>query len=134
MPPSWLWVVAMAFLCLALVCALVICIDLWRGRRQPMTVMNAVWPITALYFGPVGLLLYWTLGRAPARAQQQKMQMEMAMPKEHGQGQPPKEKPFWQRVFISDSHCGAGCTLGDIIGEWVIFLAGITILGSMLWP
>ena len=28
-----------------------------------------------------------------------------------------KEKPFWQTTFVGVTHCGAGCTLGDIIAE-----------------
>jgi hypothetical protein len=42
-------------------------------RRQPMGVMNFVFPITALYFGPLAVALYWRWGRtaratAPAMA------------------------------------------------------------------
>jgi hypothetical protein len=41
----------------------------WRGhrRRQPMGVMNAVYPITALYFGPLALAFYWRWARAARR-------------------------------------------------------------------
>lgn len=134
MPPFWLWVLALVFLCVAALCALVIVLDVLLGHRQPMAVMNVVWPVTALYFGPVALLAYWKLGRAQPRMGRdmaKAMQMEMAKPQHQAHG---AEKPFWQRVFVSDSHCGAGCTLGDIIGEWLIFLAGITLLGQMLWP
>ena len=38
------------------------------------------------------------------------------------------EKPFWQTVFVATSHCGAGCTLGDLIGESAIFILGFTAL------
>jgi Domain of unknown function (DUF4396) len=31
------------------------------------------------------------------------------------------------------THCGAGCTLGDIIGEWLVFALALTIVGSSLW-
>ncbi len=44
-----------------------------------------------------------------------------------------EEKPFWQKVFVSVCYCGGGCTLGDIIGEWGIFLLGFTIASSSLW-
>ena len=27
---------------------------------------------------------------------------------------------LWQ-VSLSDSHCGAGCVLGDIAGEWIVW-------------
>jgi hypothetical protein len=32
------------------------------------------------------------------------------------------------------SHCGAGCTLGDITAAFLIFLVGIEIAGRALWP
>lgn len=34
-----------------------------RGHRQRMAVMEAVWPVNALYFGPVGLWAYRRFGR-----------------------------------------------------------------------
>ena len=36
-------------------------------------------------------------------------------------------------MLVGDSHCGAGCTLGDFIGEWIVFLTGFTVAGSVLW-
>ncbi len=41
-----------------------------------------------------------------------------------------KDKPFWMTTFVGATHCGAGCTLGDIIAEFVIFFTGLTIAGS----
>ncbi len=32
------------------------------------------------------------------------------------------------------SHCGAGCTLGDILGGFIVLAAGLTISGLALWP
>ncbi len=46
----------------------------------------------------------------------------------------PPERPFWQTVSIAVSHCGGGCTLGDIIAEWGVFWLGLTIAGIALWP
>jgi hypothetical protein len=43
-------------------------------------------------------------------------------------------RPFWQTVFLADTHCGAGCTLGDIAAEWVVFLTAFTIAGAAIWP
>lgn len=45
----------------------------------------------------------------------------------------PPAKPGWATTSVGVSHCGAGCTLGDIIAETVIFLLGITIAGRALW-
>ncbi len=35
-------------------------------------------------------------------------------------------------VGIGVSHCGAGCTLGDIIGAWLVFAIGWKLLGLAL--
>lgn len=37
-------------------------------------------------------------------------------------------------IFVATSHCGGGCTLGDIIAEFGIFFLGIIIAGIALWP
>jgi Domain of unknown function (DUF4396) len=68
MAPAWLTVVAWTSLSICFACAAVIGYDIAVSRhRQPMAVMNAVYPITALYFGPIGLWFYWRWGRVPAR-------------------------------------------------------------------
>ena len=84
---------------------------------QKMVIMNFVWPITALYFGPFSLWTYFTFGR------------EKSSQRDHAAH---REKPFWQQVWVGTTHCGAGCTLGDIIAEFAIFAAGVTLFGSML--
>lgn len=42
------------------------------------------------------------------------------------------KRPHWQSVTLSTLHCGAGCTLADLIGEWFLYFVAITILGSTL--
>ena len=44
-----------------------------------------------------------------------------------------RRKPFGKSVFISTTHCAAGCVLGDIIGAPIVFWAGWTLLGSQLY-
>ena len=36
--------------------ALIIAVDLVAGHKQSMWIMNWVWPITALYAGPLGVV------------------------------------------------------------------------------
>lgn len=48
--------------------------------------------------------------------------MGMAMP----------HRPRWQSVVLSTLHCGAGCTLADLIGEWALFLFPVAVAGSRL--
>jgi hypothetical protein len=116
--PVWLQGLAIASLILGFGSAVVIGIDLSR-RPQPMAIMNAVWPITALYFGPIAVWWYWTLGRAmPSRG---------SAHHEHR-----RKRPFWQTIIVEATHCGAGCTLGDVIAEFAIYFTRFSIRGSGL--
>ena len=58
MAPVWLTVIAWVYLSICFCCAGIIACDMiFNHRRQPMGVMNFVFPITALYFGPLALAL-----------------------------------------------------------------------------
>jgi hypothetical protein len=99
----------------------VIVFDIYGRRlRQPMRVMEAVWPIIALFLGPLGWFAYARLGR----------------PRNTGSSGRSEEAEFaaWQGVAVSATHCGAGCALGDIIAEWAVFGAALTIAGATIWP
>ena len=114
MPPTWLTVVAWVSLAAGFASAGAVVYDVYgRGLRQPMRVMEVVWPITALYLGPLGWLAYARLGRPRKQ--------------EH-------EEPEWHGFAISAFHCGAGCAVGDVIGEWAVFAGSFTIAGAALWP
>jgi hypothetical protein len=125
--PIWLFVLAWVSLGVAFACALAIVIDLLTGHRQHMWIMNLVWPITALYAGPPALLAYFKIGRLSSH---HRMQAE----KQRGEQPSAQRKPFWQMVAVGDSHCGAGCTLGDIAGGWIVFFGAFEIAGLSLWP
>jgi hypothetical protein len=108
-----------------IVCAVVIAVDEVR-RPQAMGVMNVVWPVTALYFGVFAVWAYFVLGRKSTRAAVQSMG-EMKMDgKSHAQ-------PTMAEVAVGTSHCGAGCAIADVVSEFWIAAAGITLLGSALW-
>ncbi|WP_425264254.1 DUF4396 domain-containing protein [Streptomyces bungoensis] len=50
------------------------------------------------------------------------------------QGEPDPEKlPGWVTSAKTISHCGAGCVLGDIAGEWLVRASGLTIAGKPLY-
>lgn len=124
MPPLWLAVLAWCALALGCGCACWIVADTYgRGYRQPMRIMEAVWPITALYFGPAAVWAYVRFGRPLAPRWQH----------DNGRSGAP-DKPRWAGVAVDVSHCGAGCTLGDIIAEFVVFGIGASIAGMALWP
>jgi len=123
MPPPWLVTVSWAALGVAFACALLVLADVYlRGHRQRMPIMEAVWPVTALYAGPVAVWAYWRFGRP----------MSPRWQREHDRDEAPA-KPRWATVAVGVSHCGAGCTLGDIIAESTVFTLGLTIAGSTLW-
>ncbi len=120
MPPTWLTVVAWASLALAFATSGAIVYDIFgRGHRQRMAVMDVVWPVTALYFGPLTWLAYrrWGVVNSP------RFQAESGREPDYGE-------PV--SVAIGVSHCGAGCTLGDIIGAWLVLVVGWELLGLAL--
>jgi hypothetical protein len=124
--PGWLARIAPISLALAALCAMAIAIDILARRRQVMPVMNLVWPITALYLGPIGLWAYWTMGRPDALPKP-----HAGMPgMDHATAVHARSKPFWQSVFVATSHCGAGCVVGDLIGEALVAGMGLVWFGS----
>jgi hypothetical protein len=40
--------------------------------------------------------------------------------------------PRWNVLSKAVSHCGAGCTLGDIGAEWLVFALALTVGGKAL--
>lgn len=43
-------------------------------------------------------------------------------------------RPMWATVTVGGMHCGAGCVLGDLVGEWLVFGTGAKINGADIWP
>lgn len=109
------WLIVIAWICLigAFVCCALITIDVLRNR-QHMMVMNFVWPITALYAGPLALWGYFRFGRLSTR----RMIMQA---RQRGAENPGMKKPAPAIYAIATTHCGSGCALGDIIAEWSIY-------------
>ncbi|MWV26370.1 DUF4396 domain-containing protein [Aurantiacibacter rhizosphaerae] len=89
----WVETVAIALLSLGVVCALIMA---WEMQRHPpkMAVMRFVWPLCALFSGP---LLIWFYRRYA--------------------GPDAEDAPFAAKVAKGTLHCGAGCSLADLICE-----------------
>jgi branched-subunit amino acid transport protein len=113
MVPVWLHVLSVAYLLLGAISAAVISADLF-WHPQHMWIMNVVWPVTALFGTGWILWHYFIYGRgepqedacghaATSRAAQQ------------------DADTFPVMVANGTPHCGAGCTLGDIVAEWLVF-------------
>ena len=120
MAPTWFEILAWVALGLGFASALVIVADVVvLGNWQDMPIMNLAFPLTALYLGPIALWAYFARGRRMSR---KRMSMHMA-----GMTEGPRDSA-WQ-VSLSDSHCGAGCALGDVAGEWIVW-ATAWMIGS----
>ena len=109
-----------------MISALVILVDIFKNP-QLMKIMNIVWVINGLYLGPFSIGAYWVMGRV-------------------------KGKHFLNGVTITTiqkiiircigiSLCGKvflfplvivqeDASLGDAIGVPIVFLTGLTIMGS----
>ena len=112
--PNWLIIVAWISVVLGIATAATIAADVLR-HPQRMPIMNIVWPVTGLYFPVLGWWLYRALSRPKGAA------------KLDG------EQPHWKGIFLSATHCGSGCVLGDIIGAPIVFTFGWTLLGRPLY-
>ncbi|SHF03120.1 protein of unknown function [Loktanella atrilutea] len=78
----------------------------WDLRRQPiMSLMKAVWTLTVIYSGPLGLLIYWLTGRRQIA-----------------------DDRLWRRGFRSVAHCYSGCGAGEIVG--VLIAVGLFAAGN----
>ncbi|WP_101570522.1 MULTISPECIES: DUF4396 domain-containing protein [unclassified Alistipes] len=131
--------IAVFFVCSGIVSALVIASDL-HSRKQSMKIMNSVWILTGLWGGFIALWAYFRFGRAKRSAPvAAPMRMEAPdagsmpmgnkaetrMPMDMG-----RDRPKWQSVVLSTLHCGAGCTLADLIGESFLYFVPVAIGGS----
>ena len=117
--------IAWVSIAVAFACALWIAMD-EIGHPQAMGIMNIVWPVTALYFSVFAVWAYYRLGRKKTK----RAMREHSMSKDRD---PDGSGPTAAQVAVGTSHCGAGCMLADVICEFWIAAAGITLLGSVLW-
>jgi Domain of unknown function (DUF4396) len=101
MLPGWLHVLATAALAAGFLIAIVIALDEIL-HPQPMAIMNVVWPVSALFGTVLVLTAYVAYGRTGPAA---------------GRG----KTPFAVSVGEAAAHCGSGCTVGDIIAEWLAY-------------
>lgn len=138
--PPWLAHAAAVWLPLSVLAALYVAADVALPRhRPPMRVMAFVWPLTVLYWGPVGLIFYFWFGRAnraPSHETHETHETHDAHAEHRGQHEaasPPSgpSRPMWQAVFEGAAHCGAGCALGDFIGDWLAYGTDFRPWGSV---
>ncbi len=121
MIPTWLTVISWIFVGIAVLCAVAILYDIYgRGYRQRASVMGAVWPITALYLGPLALWAYNRWGRPRSEKWQ----------KEHGVA---PEKSLSAAAVTGGTPGGAASAVGHVLGVPLVVVSGLTIAGLDLW-
>ncbi len=114
--PEWLTALSWGSCILGIATASAIVMDL-STRPQRMAIMNIVWPITGIYFPLIGWWVYRRLGQPTASDAARKHQ----------------GPPMWKSVFVSATHCGSGCVIGDIIGAPIVLATGWTVFGERLY-
>ena len=120
MVPDYLYPVAWLFAAIGVMSAAIILHDVHsRGFRQDKKAMEAVWAITALYFGPVALLAYYKRGRTNSSKARELTTSSI-------QGR-------WGRWFTDGTPGGAAATVAHFIGVPLIATSGLTIAGTDLW-
>lgn len=95
--------------------SIIIAIDVIR-HPQMMWIMNLVWVINGWFFGPVAIWTYYKWGRLKTKDYQGE-----------------DNRRLGSKLFMSTSHCAAGCTFGDVVGVPIVALTGATILGMTLF-
>ena len=110
-----LYLISLIMLLISIIQFLIITIDIIKNH-QSMAIMNIVWPLTGLYFPILGIIAYYKLGKE----------------KQNNDTHHSHNKPFWQSVIISTTHCSAGCSLGNIIGAPIVFLTGLILFNNEL--
>ena len=122
-PAPAIHLVSVIWLAAAGVCTLIVAGHLSAGHQQRMWIMNLVWPLTVLWAGPVGLAAYFTLGRSGTAEAARAAALRHAP-------MPGRDRPFWQTVALATTHCGAGCTLGDLLAESLVIAVPVVFLGG----
>ena len=104
--PTWLTVAAWAYIAVAVLSAAFIAFDIFgRGNRQSSRAMNAVWPVSALYLGPIAVLLYRRWGQR-------------------------QDAPTVAATGLAG---GAASALAHLVAVPLVIASGVTIAGLDLW-
>ena len=122
----WLHALAVVSLVSSVACAAIVVADEVSGRGQKMWIMNIVWPVTMLWAGVIGLIAYFSVGRRPRKASIDSNISSATKPRAD-------TRRFWVSVLIGSTHCGAGCSLADLIVEWLVLAVPVTLFGSRLF-
>ncbi len=114
MIPQWLHILSTGMLAAGIVIAMIIAFDELQ-HPQAMAIMDVVWPITALFGTFFALAAYAAYGRQSGKRRR------------GGHGD--NSTPFAVSVGKATTHCGSGCTVGDLIAEWLAYFVPAIAVG-----
>jgi hypothetical protein len=120
--PEWLHILAWVYIATCLASALGILIHTLI-RPQRMWIMAVVWPVTALYTGPFAVYMY---RKALPVSAKWPMSPQMKALQERVKERPPTLFQNSLAVF----HCGAGCSIGDLIAGSIVPSLGLVFAGT----
>lgn len=139
-------IISKIFIVIGILSALSITIDILKHPQKEMPIMNLVWPINGLWAGIFGVWAYFTIGKY-RKMDMRNMKMDdmkdmdmsnMKMDDKDMKGMDMnnmkmddnKYSSFWQGVVADTLHCGAGCSLADLIGPWLFLVFPFTIFNN----
>lgn len=114
--PGWVTPIAWTFLALALVSAVVIAVDVVRGRRHGSAAADVVWVAAALYLGPAAVVLHRRHADRAGRT--------------GGSGPSAPSDPSPAEVGLPG---GGASAVAHLLGVPLVIASGVTIAGIDLW-
>lgn len=137
-------IISKIFIVIGILSALSITIDILKHPQKEMPIMNLVWPINGLWAGIFGVWAYFTIGKyrkmdmsnmkmddmKDMDMSNMKMDDMKDMDMSNMKMDDNKYSSFWQGVVADTLHCGAGCSLADLIGPWLFLVFPFTIFNN----
>lgn len=124
-------IISKIFIVIGILSALSITIDILKHPQKEMPIMNLVWPINGLWAGIFGVWAYFTIGKyRKMDMSNMKMDDMKDMDMSNMKMDDNKYSSFWQGVVADTLHCGAGCSLADLIGPWLFLVFPFTIFNN----
>ena len=119
--PAWLTTLSWIFIATAVMSAAAIVYDVYgRGHRQPHRVMEAVWPLSALYLGPLALPIYNRFGRTHSAEWRERAGMS-------------PERSLTATAVRSGLPGGVSSGLAHVVAVPFVVATGLTIANVDMW-
>ena len=119
--PAWLTTLSWVFIATAAISAAAILYDIYgRGHRQPQRVMEAVWPLSALYLGPFALPIYNRFGRTHSATRRAKAGATV-------------DRSITASAVRSGLPGGVSSGLAHVVAVPFVVATGLTIAGVDMW-